>query len=176
MQAQGALRANPSLQIENANYVNNISYTFRPNNNLPSHYNPGLRNHENFSYNDQAIVPHELHQLSNTIAPLVFQNQGACTSNYHGNTRQLGFNELLLVINDMKKSTDTRITQLKNGPVVMGNVMKSMESIQSTMGTCMKNLEHNQANLGTCMKNMETNQVGLGASLKNLETQIGQLA
>ena len=69
MQAQGALMANPPLQIEDADYVNNRSYTFRPNNNLPSHYHPGLRNHENFSYNNQAIVPHESHQLSNTMAP-----------------------------------------------------------------------------------------------------------
>ena len=90
--------------------------------------------------------------------------------------RQPGFNELFLVINDMKKSIDTIITQLENGQAVMGNVMQSMESIQSTMGTCMENLEHNQANLGTCMKNMETNQVNLGASLKKLETQMGQLA
>ena len=110
MQAQGALMANPPLQIEDANYVNNRSYTFRLNNKLPSHYHPGLRNHENFSYNNQAIVPHEPHQLSNTMAPLGFQNQGASSSNYQGNTRQSGFNELLLVINDMKKSTNTRIT------------------------------------------------------------------
>ena len=80
------------------------------------------------------------------------------------------------MINDMKKSIDTRITQLENGQAMMGNVMKSMEGIQNTMGTCMKNLEHNQANIGTCIQNMETNQVGLGASLKNLETQMGQLA
>ena len=102
--------ANPPLQIEDANYVNNRSYTFRPNNNLPSHYHPGLRNHENFSYNNQAIVPHEPHQLSNTMAPLGFQNQGVLSSNFQVNIRQPGFNELLLVINDMKKSTDTRIT------------------------------------------------------------------
>ena len=86
MQAQGALMANPSLQIEDANYVNNRSNTFRPNNNLPSHYHPGLRNHENFSYSNQAIVPHEPPQLSNTMAPLGFQNQGASSSNYQGNT------------------------------------------------------------------------------------------
>ena len=79
------------------------------------------------------------------------------------------------MINDMKKSIDTRITQLENGQAMMGNLMKSMEGIQSTMGTCMNNLEHNQANIGTCMKNMETNQVRLGASLKNLETHMGQL-
>ena len=76
----------------------------------------------------------------------------------------------------MKNSTDTRITQLENGQVKMGNVMKSMESIQSTMGTCTENLEHNQAHIGTCMKNMEVNEVGLGASLKNSKTHMGQLA
>ena len=80
------------------------------------------------------------------------------------------------MLNDMKKSIDTRITRLENGQAVMGNVMKSMEGIQNTMGTCMKNLEHNQANIGTCMKNMEINPVGFGASLKNLETEMGQLA
>ena len=110
MQAQGALMANPPLQIEGANYMNNRSYTFRPNNNLPSHYHLGLRNHENFSYNNQVIVPHEPHQLRNTMAPLGFQNQGASSSNFQGNTRHPRFNELLLVINDMKKSTDTGIT------------------------------------------------------------------
>ena len=69
MQAQGALMDNPSLQIEDANYVNNRSYTFRRNNNLPSHCLLGLRNHEKFSYNNQATVPHEPNQLSNTMAP-----------------------------------------------------------------------------------------------------------
>ena len=143
MQAQGALMANPPLQIEDENYVNNRSYTLQPNNNLPSHYHPGLRNHENFSYSNLAIVPYEPHQLSNTTAPPGFQNQGASSSNYQGNKRQSGFNELLLMINDMKKSTDTSITQLENGQAGMGNVLKSIEGIQNTMGTCMKNLEHN---------------------------------
>ena len=91
------------------------------------------------------------------MAPPGFQNQGALSSNYQGNIRQLGFNELLLVINDMKMSIDTRMTWLENGQAMMGNVMKSMEGIQNTMGTCMKNLEHNQANIGTCIKNRETN-------------------
>ena len=79
--------ANHPLQIEDSNYVNNRSYTFRPNNNLPSHYHSGLKNHENFSYNNQDIVPYEPHQLSNIVAPLDFQNQGASSSNYHGIAR-----------------------------------------------------------------------------------------
>ena len=82
MQAQGAMMANPPYQVEEVNYVSNRGYTFRPNNNLLSHYHPGLRNHENFSYGNEAIVPHEPHQLSTTMAPLGFQNRGASSSNY----------------------------------------------------------------------------------------------
>ena len=38
-------------QFEEARYVNgNISYNFKPNNSLPTHYTPTLRNHKNFSY------------------------------------------------------------------------------------------------------------------------------
>ena len=38
-------------QVEEAQFVNgNKSYNFKPNLNLPSHYTPALRNHENFSY------------------------------------------------------------------------------------------------------------------------------
>ena len=29
---------------------NNRNYNYQPNNNLPTHYHPGLRNHENFFY------------------------------------------------------------------------------------------------------------------------------
>ena len=82
MQAQGSLMDNPLLQIKDANYVHNRSYTFRLNNNLPSHYHLGLKNHKNFSYTNQAIVPHEPHQLSNSMAPLGFHNQGASSSNF----------------------------------------------------------------------------------------------
>ena len=38
-------------QVEEAQFlVGNRSYNFKPNNNLPTHYTPELRNHENFSY------------------------------------------------------------------------------------------------------------------------------
>ena len=87
MQAQGTLMANTPFQVEEENYVSSRGYTFRPNNNLPSHYHSGLRNHENLSYGNQAIVPHEPHQLSTTMAPPGFQNHGASSSNYQGNAR-----------------------------------------------------------------------------------------
>ena len=38
-------------QVEEAQYLNaKKSYTFNPNPNLPTYYNPALRNHESFSY------------------------------------------------------------------------------------------------------------------------------
>ena len=38
-------------QVEEAQFLNaNRSYNFKPNLNLPTHYTPALRNHENFSY------------------------------------------------------------------------------------------------------------------------------
>ena len=40
-----------AYQVEEAQFVGgNKSYNFKPNANLPTHYTPALRNHENFSY------------------------------------------------------------------------------------------------------------------------------
>ena len=40
-----------TYQVEEANYLNEQrSYHFKPNPNLPRHYTPTLRSHENFSY------------------------------------------------------------------------------------------------------------------------------
>ena len=47
---EGPVEEKP-YQVEEAHYLNaNRSYTFKPNPNLPTHYTPALRNHENFSY------------------------------------------------------------------------------------------------------------------------------
>ena len=44
-----------SYAVEEANYLNEqITYHFKPNPNLPTHYTPALRNHENFSYGGRA--------------------------------------------------------------------------------------------------------------------------
>ena len=41
--------------VEEANYLNEQrAYHFKPNPNLPTHYTPALRNHENFSYGGRA--------------------------------------------------------------------------------------------------------------------------
>ena len=42
MKTQEANLANATSQVEEANYLNNRGYVFRPNNNLPMHYHPGL--------------------------------------------------------------------------------------------------------------------------------------
>ena len=48
--AEGPVEEEP-YHVEEAHYLNaNRSYTFKPNPNLPTHYTPSLRNHENFSY------------------------------------------------------------------------------------------------------------------------------
>ena len=45
-----------SYGAEEVKYVNEQrSYDFKPNPNLPTHYNPALRNHENFSYGGGAL-------------------------------------------------------------------------------------------------------------------------
>ena len=45
-----------SYGAEEVKYVNQQrSYQFKPNPNLPTHYNPALRNHENFSYGGGAL-------------------------------------------------------------------------------------------------------------------------
>ena len=47
---QGFAHESP-YQVEEVQYINgNKRYNFKSNNNLPTHYTPALRNHENFSY------------------------------------------------------------------------------------------------------------------------------
>ena len=49
--AEEGLAHEGPYQVEEAQYLNaNKSYKFKPNLNLPTHYTPALRNHENFSY------------------------------------------------------------------------------------------------------------------------------
>ena len=45
-----------AYEVEEAKYVNEPrNYHFKPNPNLPTHYSPSLRNHENFSYGGGAV-------------------------------------------------------------------------------------------------------------------------
>ena len=75
MKTQEAMMANSTSQVKEANFLNNRGYVFRPNNNLPTHYRPRLRNHENLSYGNQEIVPHVPHHLSVSNTPPGFQGK-----------------------------------------------------------------------------------------------------
>ena len=56
--AEGLVEEEP-YQVEETKYMNEqISYHFKPNPNLPTHYTPTLRNHENFSYGGGAQHGH----------------------------------------------------------------------------------------------------------------------
>ena len=64
-------------QVEEAQYLNATrSYNFKPNLNLPTHYTPALRNHENFSYGGGAQQGHKHGQnFQQHYASLGFQQQ-----------------------------------------------------------------------------------------------------
>ena len=64
-------------QVEEAQYINgNMSYNFKPNNNLPSHNTLALRNHENFSYGGRMQQgPRPVQNFQHNYAPPGFQGQ-----------------------------------------------------------------------------------------------------
>ena len=74
--AEGQVEEEP-YQVEEAHYLNvNRSYTFKPNPNLPTHYTPALRNHENFSYGGGAQQgPRPGKNLHQAYAQFGFQQQ-----------------------------------------------------------------------------------------------------
>ena len=79
-------------QVEEAKYMNEQrSYHFNPNPNLPTHYNPALRNHENFSYGGGASQdPRHGQNLQQGYQPPRFQQQqqqGENRNEYQGQKR-----------------------------------------------------------------------------------------
>ena len=71
---------------------------FRPNNNLPTFDNLGLRNHENLSYGNQG---------NNQNGPPGFQNQGAPSTSYQGQKKlpTMGKN-ISAFVNESRKRMD----------------------------------------------------------------------
>ena len=61
-----ALAHEGPYQVEEVQYLNgNRSYKFKPNSNLPTHYTPALKNHENLPYgggNHQGQRPNQNYQ------------------------------------------------------------------------------------------------------------------
>ena len=106
---------------------------------MPTHYHPGLQNHENLSYGNQEIVPHVPHQLSVSNPPLDLQGQGASSTNYQGKRRPSFFEEnILYLLSDMKKSNDSRIASLEMTQVNMGATLKNLETQMGKLAHSMK--------------------------------------
>ena len=83
--------------VEEANYLNEQkAYHFKPNPNLPTHYTPALRNHENFSYGGGAQeVPRHGQNFQQGYVPPRFQQQqqGEGRNEYQGKKRAQTFED-----------------------------------------------------------------------------------
>ena len=126
------------------------NYHFKPNPNLPTHYNPALRNHENLSYGGGAVQGHRHGQnpQQGYQQPPRFQQQhqgGNGRNDYQGHRRTQPFEEQMLqFMGDNKRLIHFHEQKLFN-----------LEAFKSDTQVFQKNTS---------------------ASLKNLETQVGQLA
>ena len=127
------------------------NYHFKPNTNLPTHYHPALRNHENLSYGGGASQgPRQVQNPPQGYQqPPRFQQQQQQgiehRNEYHGQRRALSFEEQMLqFMGDNKKLLNLH--------------------------------EQKFAELGAAATNFQVFQNTTNATLKNLETQVGQLA
>ena len=126
---------NPAFQVEDANFMNNRGYVFRPNNNLPTHYHPGLINHENLSYAIKQMFNNVLNSFSSHNAPQGFQGQGASSSNYQGQKRQHSFEEsVITLLNDMKRNHDVQGSKIVNLDKEQVNIKASLKTLENQMG------------------------------------------
>ena len=104
---QSLVVTNQVYQVEDAKFVGgNRSNVFKPNNNLPSHYNLGLRNHKNLSYGNQGNSQQAPQNLGAQYAPQGFQGHGVPNSNFQGQKHSSSFEEIgiALLTNSKKKS------------------------------------------------------------------------
>ena len=93
--AEGLAEEDP-YQVKEAKYLNEQrSYHFKPNLNLPTHYNPALRNHENFSYGGEAMQgPRHGQNYQQGYQPTRFQQQqGESRNEYQSQKRAQSFEE-----------------------------------------------------------------------------------
>ena len=126
------------------------NYHFKPNPNLPTHYSPALRNHENFSYGGEALQGprHGQNPQQGYQQPPRFQQQhpgGEGRNDYQGQRRTQPFEEQMLqFMGDNKRLLHFHEQKLSD-----------LEAFKSDTQVFQKNTS---------------------ASLKNLETQVGQLA
>ena len=140
-----------AYEVEEVKYVNEPrSYHFKPNPNLPTHYNPTLRNHENFSYGGGALqgIRQGLNPQHGYQQPPRFQQQhqgGEGKNDYQGHRRTQPFEEKMMqFMGDNKRLIHFHEEKLSD-----------LEGFKFDTQVFQKNTS---------------------ASLKNLETQVGQLA
>ena len=140
-----------SYGVKEVKYVNEPrNYHFKPNPNLPTHYSPALRNHENFSYGGGALQGprHGQNPQQGYQQPPRFQQQhqgGEGKNDYQGHRRAQQFEEQMLqFMGDNKRLIHFHEQKLYD-----------LEAFKSDTQVFQKNTS---------------------ASLKNLETQVGQLA
>ena len=140
-----------SYGVEEVKYVNEPrNYHFKPNPNLPAHYSPALRNHENFSYGGGALQGprHGQNPQQGYQRPPRFQQQhqgGEGGNEYQGHRRTQPFEEQMLqFMGDNKRLIHFHEQKLSN-----------LEAFKSHTQVFQKNTS---------------------ASLKNLETRVGKLA
>ena len=149
--AEEGLNHKGPYQVEEAQYLNaNRSYTFKSNLNLPTHYTPALRNHENFSYGGGAQQGQRPgHNMQQYHASRGFQQQqqqqAGQRADNQGQRRSNSFeDEMLAFMGENKRLLNIH--------------------------------EQKFAELAAFQANTTIFQTNTNASLKNLETQVGQLA
>ena len=140
-----------SYGVEEVKYLNEPrNCHFKPNPNLPTHYSPALRNHENFSYGGGALQGprHGQNPQQGYQQPPRFQQQhqgGEGINDYQGHRRTQPFEEQMLhFVGDNKRLIHFH--------------------------------EHKLSDLEAFKSDTQVFQKNTSASLKNLETQVGQLA
>ena len=128
-------------QVEEAKYLNEQrSYQFKPNLNLPTHYNPTFRNHENFSYGRGAIHgPRHGQNYQQGYQPTRFQQQqGESRNEYQGQKRPPYFEEQMLqFMGDNKKLINLHEQKLNE----LDNFKSNIHMFQANTGASLKNLE-----------------------------------
>ena len=118
--AEGLVEEDP-YQVEEAIYLNEQrSYHFKPNLNLPTHYNLALRNHENFSYGGGAMQgPRHRQNYQQEYQPTRFQQQQRESRNEYQDQKRAQSSEeqMLQFMGDNKKLInlhEQKFTELEN--------------------------------------------------------------
>ena len=145
-----------SYGAEEVKYVSERrSYHFKPNPNLPTHYNPTLRNHENFSYGGGALQGprHGQNPQQGYQQPPRFQQQqqeGESRNEYQGQRRTQPFKEQMLQFMGDNK----RLLQFHEQKLSDLEAFKSdTQMFQKNASTSLKNLETREGQLALNMPN-----------------------